>query len=162
MSAEQRKTFIDACKQFDQAMLVTHAPESNLIARPMFVAGVEDDGDIWFATDSDTQKVDEIANHPEVCVTMSGGGTYLSISGTAEVVEDRTMVEAMWSEPWRVWFPQGPQSTRIALIRVNARFGELWSNSGVNRLKYVFKAVQAYAKGTRPDLDESQHSKVKL
>ena len=163
MSDQSQNDFIEVCKSFDNAMLVTHDAEGDLVARPMMVAQIEANGDLWFASDQNSAKVDEILSRPEVCVTMAGGGQYASITGKAEVIKDQSHIDRLWTEPWRVWFPEGPHDPRIVLIRIHASAGEFWSNAGANRIKYLFEAAKAYMTGRRPSsVDNSQHSRVEL
>lgn len=154
--------FIAISKQFHQAMLVTQGADSRLSARPMMIAQLEDDGDLWFATDVDSGKVDDLEANPQVAVTMSGGGSYVSISGQARVVRDREKIDQLWSEPWKVWFPEGKSDPRLTLLNVTANQGEYWSNSGVDRFRFLFDAAKAYATGQRPKIDDTTHAKVKL
>lgn len=161
-SQEAVAEFIAISKQFHQAMLVTRSADGKLSARPMFIAQLEDDGDLWFTTDVDSGKVDDLTANPQVAVTMSGGGSYVSISGQARVVRDRQKIDELWSESWKVWFPEGKSDPRLTLINVAASQGEYWSNSGIERFQFLFDAAKAYATGQRPKLDDSMHGKVKL
>mgnify|MGYP000406061396 CR=1 FL=1 len=163
MTAETRENFVELCQNFNNAMLVTQADNGALAARPMMIAQVDNDGDMWFATDQHSGKVDDILSHPDVCVTLADGSDFASVSGKGEVIVDRQRILELWSEPWRTWFPDGPEDPRIALIRVHAATGEFWSNSGTNRAKYLFQAAKAYMSGKRPQVEGSeQHSRVKL
>ncbi len=161
-SQETVAEFIAISKQFHQAMLVTRSADGKLSARPMIIAQFEDDGDLWFATDVHSGKVDDLTADPQVAVTMSGGGSYVSISGQARVVSDRQKIDELWNESWKVWFPEGKSDPRLTLINVTASQGEYWSNSGIDRFQFLFNAAKAYATGQRPKLDDSHHAKVKL
>jgi general stress protein 26 len=149
-------------KDFDTAMLVTHAPDSSLHARPMAVAQVEENGDLWFATDRSSGKMDEIHVDAHVNITMQGGGKFVSVSGIANEVDDRRKVEEIWNEHMRVWFPGGKDDPKLVLLRVDATEGEYWDNSGANAIKYMFKAGRAYLRGERHTDDRTEHSKVKM
>ncbi len=149
-------------KQFHHAMLVTRSADGKLSARPMFIAQLEDDGDLWFATDVDSGKVEDLTANPQVAVTMSGGGSYVSISGQAKLVRDRQKIDQLWSESWAVWFTEGKSDPRLGLINVVASQGEYWSNSGIERYQFLFDAAKAYATGERPKVDDAMHAKVKL
>lgn len=163
MTEDSKETFVELCGKFESAMLVTQAPDGALAARPMMIAQLDNDGDMWFATDQHSGKVDDILQHPDVCITLADGSDFASISGKGEVVQDRSHVRELWSEPWRVWFPGGPDDPSIALIHVHASSGEFWSNSGTNRATYLFEAAKAYMSGTRPEVDNpNQHARVKL
>ena len=46
------------------------------------------------------------------------------------------------------------------LIQLRAEEGEWWDERGVNRLKYALETVKAYATGTTPQIDTSQHGRA--
>jgi general stress protein 26 len=162
MSNTTRNEFLSVCESFSTAMLVTQSPDNRLVARPMMVAELEPDGDLWFTTEAESGKVDEILSHPEVCVTMAGDGKYASISGRAEIVADRERIDKLWREAWRTWFDD-PTDARIALIRVHASQGEYWSDAGTNRLKYLFNVAKTYVSGHQSNYsDNSEHARVDL
>lgn len=163
MPAESQEQMLhDLLEDFDTAMLVTHAPSGALHSRPMAVAKVDPDGDLWFVTDRSSGKMDDIHADAQVNVSMQGGGKFVSLSGQAQVVEDRAKVEEVWNEHMRVWFSAGKDDPRLVLLRVDAREGEFWDNSGLNAIKYLFKAGRAYLRGDRPTNDRTEHGKVKL
>jgi general stress protein 26 len=88
---------------------------------------------------------------------------YLSIFGQARVLDDRARIRALWKEPYRAWFPGGPDDRDAVLIAVAADYAEFWDTSGVNKLKYLFEAAKAYASGIRPEIDEGeQHGRTRL
>jgi general stress protein 26 len=152
----------DVVKDFDTAVLVTNLADGRTHARPMAVAEVRRDGDIVFATDAGSPKVAEIAANPDVVVTFQGKNRFAAIAGRAAVLQDRALVEKLWSEMWRVWFPGGKDDPKLCLIRVAAQEGEYWDNAGAQGIKYVYEAAKAYATGTTPDQDARQNAKVKL
>ena len=152
----------DLLKDFNTAMLVTHAPDGTLHARPMAVAQVEPDGDLWFVTDRASGKMDDIGADAHVNVSMQGAGKFVSVSGNAAAVEDRAKVDEIWNEHMRVWFPGGKDDPNLVLLRVDAREGEYWDNSGANAIKYMFKAGRAYLRGERPTDDRTEHGKARL
>jgi general stress protein 26 len=163
MQKENKDEFLSVAAGFDSAMLVTHGSHDELQARPMMIAKLEESGNLWFASDRDSGKIEEILARPHVCVTMAGGGNFVAICGVGEIVVDPDRVEQLWSEAWRVWFPEGPHDPRIALIQVHAQEAEYWSNSGSSRIQYLFEAATAYLRGKRPKgLSSSQHSHLKL
>src|SRR4051794_18015738 len=60
----------DIIKDFDNAVLVTRNAEGKVHARPMAVAEIRPDGDIFFTTDINSPKVAEIARDPDVVVSF--------------------------------------------------------------------------------------------
>ncbi len=161
MSDHNAIEFLDFCRNFDQAMFVTHSPEG-LIARPMMIAEIDSLGYFWFSTDVASGKVDEIKSNPEVCITMTGSLGHATVRGKAIVVQDLVKIKDLWNETWRVWFPEGPKDSSLVLIKVDAIEGEFWSTSGVQGWKYLFTMAKSYVRGERPKEDPSVHRVVKL
>lgn len=162
MSAEASQRLKELIADFDAAMLITHSPDGALRARPMAVADVDPNGDMWFATDRHSGKIDDIGADAHVNVSMQKGGKFVSLSGRASQVEDRRKVQEIWRETMKVWFPGGKDDPNLVLLRVDASEGEFWDNSGLNAIKYLIKAGNAYLHGERPTNDPTEHGKAKL
>jgi general stress protein 26 len=151
-------------KDFGVAMLTTCTAEGQLRSRPMAVAHVEEDGTLWVMTQRNSPKLDEVALHRQVNVSMQSSTKFVSLSGTAMPVEDRQKVEELWTDSWQIWFPGGKDDPTLMLLRVTGEAGEYWDNSGTNGIKYLIEAGRAYFTGTRPQVDNDPkiHGKVKL
>lgn len=149
---------------FGVAMLVTRTPDGELRGRPMALAEVQPDGSLWFATDRNSTKVDELARDGHVAVTMQSGTKFVSLSGTAVPVADRERAARLWKTEWKVWFPGGKDDPNLVLLRVDGSAGEYWDNSGTSGVKYLIQAGRALLTGTRPDVgdDPKVHGKVTL
>ena len=145
--------------------LVAPPPRTGAAAhvRPMAVAEIDDSGVIYFATRLETPKVAEVEQNPEVLITFQDGHKFASIQGRASITQDKPLIERLWSEAWRAWFPDGKDDPSLCLIKVDPSSGEYWDNAGLSGLKYVFESVKAIAKGTTPAADDvDQHGKVAL
>lgn len=57
---EQRDELLKLASKFESAMLVTHGLDGQLQARPMMIAKLEPSGDLWFVSDRNSGKIDEI------------------------------------------------------------------------------------------------------
>lgn len=106
-------------QEYDTALLITRGVDGHFHSRPMSVqeAGVDE---IWFATSEESGKVHDLENDPACCVSMLSSehaSSYVSLSGKGEIVRDQAKVRALWNLGMRVWFPDGPDSGNIALIR---------------------------------------------
>ncbi|KAA5542625.1 general stress protein [Roseiconus nitratireducens] len=153
---------VDLIGDFDNAMLVTRTSEGELDARPMAVAELEPDGDLWFVTDRNSGKVADLMLDHEVAVTMQSSRKFVTLTATAHLVDDRAKLEELWQEAWKVWFPQGKASNSIALLKVEPKRGEYWDNSGVQAVKYLIEAGKAYLQGERASTDESINARVSM
>lgn len=162
--AKETEKLHDLIKEFDTAMLVTQRRDGALDARPMQIAAVEENCDLWFITDVDTEKVREIELNPRAqVVAQDGEANFLSLAGTARVVEDRGKLDELWDESYQTWFPEGKADPRIRLIAFDAERGEYWDNRGLNRVEYMVESARARAEGRRPHVKEGeQHGETRL
>jgi general stress protein 26 len=151
----------DVLKNFDIAILVTHHTKE-MHARPMVVARLDANMDIYLLTDTDSVKVHEINQNPDALITFQSSKQFASVKGEVVVSHDRVLLESMWKETWKVWFPGGVYDPNIAILKFTAHEGEYWDNAGMQGLKYLYGAAKAYIAGERPTLDSSQHNIVKL
>ena len=128
------------------AMLTTTRPDGRLVSRPLGTQEVEFDGDLWFATGADSAKVAEIAAHPYVNVSYAStsDNTFVSVSGRAEVLDDRAKVDELWSPAMKLFFPGGKDDPNLRLIRVTADTAEYWDGPGTilgKALHFMLTAV---------------------
>jgi general stress protein 26 len=161
---EKRERLREIMADFDVAMLSTHALDGTMRSRPLAIADNRSDGELYFSTAAESPKVNEILADPRVNVTMQDGRRFISVTGTARVVEDRALVDKLWSESWKIWFPKGKDDPSLRIVIVDPSEAAYWDGKGVQGLKYVFQMAKAYVQGTRPssDSDEAHVARVKL
>lgn len=136
------------------AMLTTVDASGRLVSRPMGVQDVELDGDLWFFADETSAKVGEIAHDARVNVSFSSGSSWLSVSGTASVVRDRERIHELWNAVAGAWFPEGPETPSVVLVRVEADSAEYWDSPG-GRLATAISLAKAKLTGRRYDGGEN-------
>ena len=151
----------DLVSDFDVAMLVTQTA-NGIHARPMAIARLDDGIGAYLVTDINSFKIDEINANPQAALTFQSSSRFASVRGELTVVRDRQLIEQMWKEAWKLWFPDGKSDPNIALLKFTAHDGEYWDNAGLKGLKYVYEAAKAYAAGETPKTDDAQHGKVRL
>lgn len=155
----QQDEFLSVLRSFDHAMLVTRDAVDGLRSRPMAIAETTESGKLWFISNAQSGKQDELAEDANVNVAMQGGGRFLSITGRARVVLDLRKAEELWSEAQRLWF-SGPHDPNLVLIEVQPRAAEYWDGSGLKGLKYLFAEAGAIVKGHQMTEDERVHGKL--
>jgi general stress protein 26 len=135
MRNENIRRLSSLLEDFDVAMLTTLLPrDGSLHSRPMMTQEMPFDGTLNFLTKFSTDKIDEIRAGSQVNLAYVSptDGRYISISGAAYILRDRMRIEALWSEIYRSWFPQGVDEPDLALLRVDVVEAEVWdSASGV-------------------------------
>lgn len=165
MSTEQTK-LQEVVDEFDTVMLVTQETSGALVARPMAIAEHnENDGTLVFSTSSETGKVTEIRADDDVAVVMQSSNRYVSLSGTAEISNDRDRIRSLFKKDWEIWFPEGPEQSDLRLIVFKPASGEYWDLSGTKGLKFLWQASKALfqEEGLEPDQhDKAQHGRAAI
>lgn len=136
---------VEKIKDIRIAMMTTIENDQDLHSRPMYTNTPEDDGTLWFFTEQDSSKVNEVQKdrHVNLGYSSPSDNLYVAISGTAKVVTDRAKIKELWSEGLRGWFPKGSDDPNIALLKVTIDRGEFWDtpNSTLLRAYAYAKAV---------------------
>jgi general stress protein 26 len=110
------------------AMLTTVAADGTLRSRPMAAQGAGTDGELWFFTRYHSPKSEEIQQNQRVNVSYASrkNERYVSISGTATLVQDPARVKEMWRGEYKAWFPEGKNDPELALLKVRVDKAEYW------------------------------------
>ncbi len=87
-TATELETLNDLLKKFRFAMVTTRAEDGALHAHPLTVQEKESDGDLWFIVGTHASAVEHVRRDPKVGLSFSTDGTWLSLAGEAEVVDD--------------------------------------------------------------------------
>ncbi len=140
---------------YDTALLITRDEEGRLHSRPMALQQRRAEGDeLWLATSVDTSKVHELEVDPQCGLAFHGGArdmSYVSMSGQGELVRDRALIRQMWSPSWKPWFPQGPDTPDVALIRFIPEHVEYVHPKG-GRLKVLAERVRSMVSEKTPGM----------
>lgn len=145
-------------KDIGFCMLTTRVGE-DLRARPMSAHFEPIENAVYFLTDSQSPKDDEIEDTPNVCLSFSdpGGQKYVSLSGEAVVSNDRERIRELWSTPAKAWW-DSPEDPAIRVLKVTPKFAEYWDSPGTV-VSYI-KMMAAAVTDTRPDMGDN--AKVSL
>ncbi|HEX4509129.1 MAG TPA: pyridoxamine 5'-phosphate oxidase family protein [Burkholderiaceae bacterium] len=165
--AEKRERLWKLIAEFDTAMLVTRGPDGGLRSRPLAIAkkGQElGDDALYFSTSIESGKVADLKADEQVNVSMQETRRFVSLTGTARVTRDRALIDKLWAEGWKIWFPNGKDDPSLSILMVEPHEASYWDISGGTGLKYLFESAKAYVSGTRPpsDDDERHTAHVKL
>jgi general stress protein 26 len=138
------------------AMVVTHEGQGqNMRARPMAIRSAREEGAIYFLTDVDTPKAVEIRRNQSVCLALSDtkNQKYVSISGHAEMIDDRDRVNKFWSVYDKAFWSD-KNDPRIRVLRVTPESAEFWEGSGT--IVTAVKLAAAIASGERVNLGANE------
>ena len=129
-STEELEKLNELLKGFRFAMLTTRGDGDKLMAHPLTVQEAEFDGDLWFIIGRDASAVHHVARDSRVGVSFSSNDAWLSLAGTAAVVDDTAKLRELWSPAVEAWFPDGPEDPKVTLLKVDALSGEYWDSPG--------------------------------
>jgi len=119
---------------------------------------------LYFSTAIDSAKIRELEGDPQVNVVMQSSRRFVSLTGRAHVSRDRSLIEKLWSESWKVWFPGGKDDPSLALVVVEPDEASYWDSSGTEGIRLLFEMAKAYMTHEKPpsDRDERRTAHVKL
>lgn len=130
------------------AMLTSVDPDGRLVSKPMATQDVEFDGEVWFIAERDSHKVRNISRNPQVNVAYASRDSWVSLSGTAEVVDDEARLTELWNMFTDAWLEGGPENPNNVLIRVTGDSAEYWDTPG-GKVTQVANLVKAKVTGKR-------------
>ncbi len=152
----------DLIKGIETAMFTTRGLTGQLVSRPMATQDRIEGADVWFVTNAETHKLDDLALDPHVNCSYYNNRTHewVSVAGLARVTKNRTRIRQLYKEDWKAWFGDeggdrdgGPNDPRIALILVEA---ELATYMKVNKSRPIllFEVLKGKVTGSRPSLGD--------
>ena len=114
----------------ETAMVTTRRADGHLVSRAMATQRRTSGTDLWFVTNIESEKFEEIARDPHVNVSYYKDRTreWVSVSGRAILSRDRDLIDELYAPDWKMWFGDegdgkhngGPHDPRIGLILVEA------------------------------------------
>ena len=127
----QMDTIQAMVKDIKYTMMTTRNDENHLHSCPMNTTETSIGAkEIWFIGHKPSETVDNIEQNPEVnlAYVTQESDKYLSISGTAELVEDEEKLNELWSVMYNAYFEQGKDDPKVQLIKVVPHGAEYWAN----------------------------------
>ncbi|HEY4135518.1 MAG TPA: pyridoxamine 5'-phosphate oxidase family protein [Alphaproteobacteria bacterium] len=135
-------------------MLATHDGDA-IRARPMAAQIAQDEHAVYFLTDERRHKDAEIRANPNVCLSFADtdADDYVSLTGRAEVSNDRAKIKALWSMAAKAWWDSA-DDPNIRLLKVTPLEAEYWDGAG--SMVTTLKMATAAMTGKKPDLGANQ------
>lgn len=145
-------------------LFTTRRPDGRLVTRPMQVQERTSGTDLWFVTDIEANKLDEVATdaHVNLGFYSNKSREWVSVSGKAIISRDRDLIRAMYKPDWKIWFPEdgpgrdgGPDDPRLALVLVEA-LSVIYFKKTKSRPVVLFEMAKALVTGATPELGEER------
>jgi len=163
-AANARTQLWDLIKDIRFAMFTTRHANGHLHSRPMTTQNtkVDEDASLWFFMSRAGEPVADLAADPVVNVSYAdpGADSYVSVSGTAAIVEDMARKKLLWSKLAAAWFPGGVDDPDLALVQVKIVHAEYWD---VKETKIVQLLQMASAAITgKPPQSMGEHGEIRM
>ena len=133
--------------------MLTNWDGQKLHSRPMSAYSDREAQAIYFLFDARQHKDEEVTAFPLVNLAFAdtSGQKYVSLSGKAEVLNDRAKIKELFSTPAKAWW-QSPDDPNIRIMRVIPEEAQFWNSPGTvaSYIKIVFAAMT----GTLPDIGD--------
>ena len=165
MTTEKKlKELYELIDGMEIAMMTTRAPSGRLVTRPMATQQQEDDADLWFVTNIEADKIDDIRHDPNVNLGYYDDGSkeWVSVSGKATITQDRAKIHELYAPDWRAWFGDeggekdgGPDDPRLALIFVDAETVH-YMKAKHSKPVTLFEIAKGIVTGHQPDLGRTE------
>ncbi|MEO7121441.1 MAG: pyridoxamine 5'-phosphate oxidase family protein [Ginsengibacter sp.] len=128
MKKASLKIIAEKMKNLDLCMMVTQDGRGTLHARPMSNNGkVEFDGDSWFFTYEESNKVKHLkTDHKVSLIFQTKEMVFIECYGTGSIIKQKSILEDKWIDELSRWFPKGLDTPGICLIKVTASRIQFW------------------------------------
>lgn len=128
MKSKSLKQIADKMRQLDCCMMLTTDGRGTQFSRPMSNNGdVEFDGNSWFYTYEQSDKVKQIKNHPSVSLSFQTADMlFIHLFGTAKIIKQKSILAEHWQEDLQMWFPDGIETSGIVLLKVETKKIQYW------------------------------------
>ena len=119
----------------------------------MAVQKLDDEGNFWFLSSSDSHKNDEVAHDPSVQLLFQGSSysDFLSVYGVATVSQDKEKIKELWNPMLKTWFTGGIDDPRISVIKVEPIDGYYWDTKHNMAVALIKRTVGAIIGKTMDD-----------
>ena len=149
----------------ETAMFTTRRADGHLVSRPMATQKREPGADMWFVTDIESEKMDELESDPHVSLAYYNVKTWewVSVSGTVTISQDRELIRELYKPDWKAWFGDeggardgGPNDPRFALLLVDAH-SVVYGKRNKPKPLVLFELAKGILTGKEPDVSDVRH-----
>ena len=161
---EARTKLWDLVKDIRFAMFTTRHANGHLHSRPMTTqnSNLDEDQNLWFFMSRKGEPVADLIADPTVNVAYAdtGDDSYVSVSGTAAVVEDKAKKQQLWSKMAEAWFPGGVDDPDLALVCVKISHANYWDVKE-SKIVQLYQMAKAVITG-KPPTEMGEHAKIRM
>lgn len=160
----RRAQLWELIKDIHFGMFTTRHANGHLHSRPMTTQNraIDEDDSLWFFMPRLGEPVADLEQSPEVNIAYadSAKDSYVSVSGTACIVDDMATKRRLWSKWNEAYFPKGVEDPDVALVRVRITHADYW-DVHANKLVQLIRMARAVVTG-HPPHDLGERAEVRM
>ena len=107
------------------AMFTSVDADGTLVSRPMSPLEMDVNGALWFFTDMNSSKVEQLRK-VNLSFAAPARASYVSLAGHGVLEADPVHIKQFWTPFMKPWFPQGPDSANLTLLKFVPETAEYW------------------------------------
>jgi len=152
----------DLIEGIEIAMFTTRRADGQLVSRPMATQTQAEGSDLWFVTDVESHKLDELEADPHVNLAYYKDRTreWISVSGLATLSRDRQKIAELYAPDWKFWFPDEgdprhgtKDDPRLVLIGVDVQ-AAVFLEVDKPQPVVLYELAKGWLTGETPELGE--------
>lgn len=142
-------------------MFCTETPKLPFGTRPMGTQEVDEHGNFWFFSGRGSHKNEEIKQDDTVQLIYADAGKseFMSVTGTADVYNDRGKIDELWNGMMKAWFEEGKNDPELTLLRVRPTEAYYWDTKD-GKIASMIKIALSAATGI--DMDGGVEGKATI
>lgn len=150
-------------KDMKFGMFTHRHADGKLHAHPLTTQNraLDENGMLYFFVSRATELGRSVQADGNVGVSYGDPGkdTWVSVSGTARVSEDRALKERLYNPIVKAWFPGGLEDPNLELIEVHIDSAEYW-DIHESKMTQLLKMATAAVTGNPPKMGDHQEIKM--
>ncbi|AWH85720.1 general stress protein [Flavobacterium album] len=147
LTNEEAKAKIkEMAKDIGTCMFCTELSVRPIPTRPMGLADIDDDGNLWFISSKKSNKNFEISHDDEVQLIFAKNSDshFLSIFGKAVIYKDKSHIDDVWTPMAKAWFEEGKDDPDVTVIKVEPKDAYYWDTKYgkmISMIKIAYGAI---------------------
>ena len=137
MAKESLKELSAKMRDLDLCMMTTITKSGMTASRPMSNNGdVKFDGNAYFFSWKKSRLVKDLESNSHVNLAYQGKKRlFVSVTGKAKIIEDKSKMEKHWNPDLDKWFEDGIDTKGVVMIHVKAKRVKYWQDEKESEVK---------------------------
>jgi general stress protein 26 len=143
---EAIKKMKELAEDINICMFCTKTENMPFETRPMGTQKVDEEGNFWFLSASDSNKNDEIKQDEDVQLlyAKASDAHFLSVMGKASISRDKNKIDELWNKWAEAWFKKGKDDPRLTVICVRPIDAHYWDTKNGKMVTLIKIAISAF------------------